>query len=106
MSLFLPPFYFTFENAVHWSGSEFKGFAKRFLTFLLPSRGIKAPKKSKQKKGRPKTWSRKAGLPSLPHLPSAVTKTRFAQTVCDLHPQSAASLGCVLTGSDKKPFQG
>ncbi len=36
--------------------------------------------------------ARKLGLrrPSLTQLPSAVTKTRFAQTVCDLLPQSPA----------------
>jgi hypothetical protein len=35
---------------------------------------------------------------------SVKLKTRFAQTVCVLLPQSTATLGCVLTGRKDKPL--
>ncbi len=37
-------------------------------------------------------------LSSFTQLPEAVIKTRFAQTVYALLPQSTASLGCILKG--------
>ena len=71
--------------------------ALRILLFFAGQR-----KRSKRKAAR------KLGLwlPSLTQLPEAVTKTRFAQTVCDLLPQATASLGCVLKGIKHKPFRG
>ena len=80
-----------------WVGSEFRGYAIRILLFFAGQR-----KRSKRKAAL------KLGLrlPSLSHLPSAVTKTRFAQTVCDLLPHATASLGCVLKGIKVRPFLG
>ena len=59
-------------------------------------------KKKKQKKVRPKTWP-SAFL--VTQLPEAVTKTRFAQTVCALLPHAIATLGCVLMGITPSPFK-
>jgi len=57
-------------------------------------------KRSKRKAAlKPGLW-----LSSILQLPEAVTRTRFAQTACDLHPQLIASLGCVLMGRQTKIF--
>ena len=53
-----------------------------------------------QRKRSKRKAARKFGLrlPSILQLPEAVTKTRYAQTVCDLIPHAIASLGCTLMG--------
>ena len=70
--------------------------------YLENSSFLWLPKRKKQKKGRPKTWPT-ASL--VTQLPEAVTKTRFAQTVCDLHPHAISTLGCVLMGKKSNLFR-
>ena len=80
--------------SILWAGAELISIVIIILLFFAGQR-IRSKRKAARKLGR---W-----LPSLTQLPSAVIKTRFAQTVYDLLPQVIASLGCVLKGKDLNP---